>query len=37
VRNFPSTHEDRLRFGLPGSPAAWRRLEAALKGVANSK
>jgi cobalamin biosynthetic protein CobC len=30
VRKFPSTHEDWLRFGLPGSPAAWRRLETAL-------
>ena len=30
VRNFPAAHEDWLRFGLPGAPAAWRRLEAAL-------
>jgi cobalamin biosynthetic protein CobC len=38
VRNFPSTHEDRLRFGLPGSPAAWRRLEAAIgRRVASSE
>ena len=38
VRNFPSPHEDWLRFGLPGSAGAWRRLEAAFgKRVASSE
>ena len=38
VRNFASSHEDRLRFGLPGSAGAWRRLEAAFgKRVASSE
>ncbi|MBV9519214.1 MAG: threonine-phosphate decarboxylase [Hyphomicrobiales bacterium] len=32
VRSFPSAHEDWLRFGLPGAPVEWRRLEAALSG-----
>ncbi|MBV9052347.1 MAG: threonine-phosphate decarboxylase [Hyphomicrobiales bacterium] len=30
VREFPSAHADRLRFGLPGAATEWRRLETAL-------